>query len=157
MATRNYKVYANVGATPSTTVRAITVLDTGAGPNFIHRSKLTDELVKNIRMGPNPCINDANGRPLAIVGTIPLYVRMARYVVKVDFIVCDRLAADIVLGCDFCDRYIEAIRPRQRAVELEDGTLVPIVRKPKPRAKGLVPLPTAQQFPEVVGRTLSSY
>lgn len=42
-----------------------------------------------------------------------------------------RLATSLILGCDFCDKHIEAIRPWKRLVKLEDGTTITIIRKKK--------------------------
>ena len=64
----------------------------------------------------------------------------------VTFYVAERLAADVILGCDFCDRHIEAIRPRKRLVEMDDGSTVPIVRRPDKRKEGSIPLPEEQVY-----------
>ena len=50
------------------------------------------------------------------------------------FIVCERLTAPVLLGCEFNDKFVEAIYPRRKLVELDDGTKIPIVRKPAMRA-----------------------
>ena len=45
--------------------------------------------------------------------------------------VCELLAAPVILGCDFCDRFFEAIfeeSPRKRLIEMGDTTTVPINR-----------------------------
>lgn len=100
----------------------------------------------HIRAGPTLDIADANNRPLRTVGYLPLVLRLGTYVVQLDFVVCDSLAAPVILGCDFCDRFVEAIRPRAKTVEMADGSTVPIVRKPLKRAtKKRVPLPAAQE------------
>ena len=57
-----------------------------------------------------------------------------------------RLALDVIISCDFCDEHIEAIRPRKCIVELEDGTAVPIVRRPDKRPAGSIPLPDEQVY-----------
>ena len=49
---------------------------------------------------------------------------------KQQFIVCEKLAVRVILGCQFCDQHVEAIRPRKRIVEMDDGSTVPIVRNP---------------------------
>lgn len=60
---------------------------------------------------------------------------------KFPFYVCERLATSYVLDSDFCDRFLEAIKPRKRLVELEDGTPVPIVRRSSNGEAETVPLP----------------
>ena len=48
---------------------------------------------------------------------------------KLEFILCERLAAPFILGCDFMDRFVEAIYPRNETVEMDDGSTTPITRK----------------------------
>lgn len=50
---------------------------------------------------------------------------------------------------------IEAIKPLQRIVELDDGTTVPITRNPGGRSRNAVPLPDAKQFPKGTKRALT--
>ena len=64
----------------------------------------------------------------------------------------DTLATSVILGCDFCDRHVEAIRSRQRKVEMNDGTTVPIISKPTARASQSPPLPEEQQFVPLPGK-----
>lgn len=72
----------------------------------------------------------ANNNPLRTLSAISLVVRLSCSVVKLIFIVRGSLAAPVIPGCDFCDRFVEAIRPRTRSVQLADGSIVPIVKKP---------------------------
>ena len=73
----------------------------------------------------------------------------------VKFNVVERLGTDVILGCDFCDKHIEAIRPRKRLIELDDGTTVPILKRPESRAKHSVPLPAEQEYIPPKGRSSS--
>lgn len=34
--------------------------------------------------------------------------------------VVEKFGVDVILGCDFCDNNVEAIRPSRKAVELDD-------------------------------------
>ena len=111
---RNYKVYADIGTQRNVLSRVLSVLDTGAGPNFIRRSMLPPGAP--VRQGPLPSVSDVNNNPIAMSGTVRLVVRLGAYVVKLDFIVCERLAAPVILWCDYLDRFVEAIRPRQKLV-----------------------------------------
>ncbi|CAN8069907.1 unnamed protein product [Agarophyton chilense] len=127
-------------------VRHLTVLDTGAGPNFVVEEVLPPALQSRIRRDHVPEVADANNKPLDTVGFIELVVRVGARVVKLDFVVCRKLAAPVILGCDVCDRFVEAIFSRQRRVEMEYGWYTPIVRRPLRRAtKKHVPLPAAQE------------
>ena len=146
MARRNYKVYADLGLTPEFLAKQLAVLDTGAGPNFIHKDALPLGYERFLKQGPPPNIVDANRRPIAVNGVIHLCVQLGTRLVKLAFYVCERLAAPVVLGCDFCDRFVEAILPRKKLVELDDGTTVPITRKPAKRHPESPPLPADQQY-----------
>ncbi|CAN8071373.1 unnamed protein product, partial [Agarophyton chilense] len=146
MAKRNYKVYADLGLHTQFMVRHLTVLDTGAGPNFIVESLLPPPLRSIIRSETVPDVLDANNNPLKTAGVIDLVIRLGRMVVKLTFIVCRSLAAPVILGCHYCDRFFDAIRPRLKQVELEDGSTVPIVRQPLKRAsRKHVPLSAAKE------------
>lgn len=74
-------------------------------------------------------IRDANIRPLPIDGMVKLRVKLGNKMETVKFFVSELLAAAAIIGCYFCDKHIEEIRPQQRTVELDDGTTVTIVRK----------------------------
>ena len=129
MAKRNYKVYTQVGISRNILERLLAVLDPGAGPNFIRDSDLPHGVTR-LRYGPLPNVADANNNPIRMKGLAHLLVRLGSRLVKLEFIVCDRLAAPLILGCDFMDRFVEAIYPRKKTVEMDDGTTVPITRKP---------------------------
>ena len=64
-----------------------------------------------------------------MIGLVDLVTRLGNRIVKVEFIVCERLAAPVILGCDFCDRFVEAIFLRKPLIEMDDGTTVPITRR----------------------------
>lgn len=153
MARRNYKVYADIGSSKSLLSRRLAVLDTGAGPNFIRLSELQSDEQARIQEACLPDIRDANKRPIKSLGTIKLVVQLGNHVVMLPFIVCTTLAAPVVLGCDYCDRFVEAIRPKNREVELDDGSTVPIVRRPLKRSNAAAPLPPSQEYEAPKGRT----
>ena len=143
---RSYKVYASFGLNPKLLVRQLSVLDTGAGPNFIRADVLPKGYSSLLAKGPMPSVADANGRPLSMSGIITLWVRLGSYLKRVPFFVCTRLAAPVILGCDFNDKHVDAILPRQKAVRLVDGSEVPIVRKPQARLPSSPPLPEEQEY-----------
>ena len=152
MAKRNYKVYAELGFDRYTLTRKLSVLDTGAGPNFIRKSALTPGWEAHLRAGPLPSVNDANNKPLRVIGLIPQVVRLGHYLVESDFVVCETLAAEVIIGADYMDRFVEAILPRKKCVELADGSTVPIVRRPLARPPSAPPLPPDQEYQESGGR-----
>ena len=54
-------------------------------------------------VGEIPTIADANGRPLRTSRQIPLVVRLGDHTMRCSFVVCERLAAPVILGCKFSD------------------------------------------------------
>ena len=121
--------------------RVLSVLDTGAGPNLIRKSELPAGLETLVSFGPTQDIGDANNRPLRTVSTIRMPVRLGRFVATAEFIVCEKLAVPLILGADYCDRFVEAIYPRKKTVELADFSEAPMIRRFSARKgkKALVP------------------
>ena len=148
MRKRNFIVYADIGVTP----RKLSVVDTGAGPNFIRKDELPLG-VDVIRHGPLPNVADANSNPIRMTGLVDFVVRLGIHISKTEFIVCERLAAPVIVGCDFCDRFVEAIYFRKKTIELDDGSTVPIERRPLKRSPNSPPLPTSQEYVKAEGRT----
>ena len=99
LAKRNYKVYADTGLNKNLLTRKVCVLDTGAGPNFIRKSDLPEDYFKYVRQGPLPYVTDANRNPIRMLGTIDLVIQLGRWVAKCEFIVYEKLAAQVILGC----------------------------------------------------------
>ena len=118
LARKTYKVYADIGPTIGLMSRVLSVLDTGAGPNLVRKSELPPGMETLISFGPTQDIGDANNRPLRTLGTIRMPVRLGRFVAAADFNVCEKLGLLLILGADYCDRFIEAIYPRRKKVEL---------------------------------------
>lgn len=52
----------------------------------------------------------------------------------------------MIHGCDFCDGHVEAIRPRSRLVELDDGTTVLILLRSSVRLQDAPPLLADQEY-----------
>ena len=145
---RNFKVYADIDDSPTRLLRTLSVLDTGAGPNFIRKNALPAGDLTPLSYGHLPDIADANSNPIPVKGITRLLVHLKTRAYWVEFIVRDSLAAPVILGCDFCDKHVKAILPRQRLVELENRTTIPIVRKPLGRVRKAPPLPVAQEWEE---------
>lgn len=133
MSMRNYKVYADIGINRPLLVQRVAVLDTGAQPNFIKISELRPEDLRHVVMKELPDIRDADWSPIKTAAKLELLVRLGLLVVHVELIFSEILAAPVVIVCNYCDQLIETARRRAREVELEDGSTVPIVRKPSLR------------------------
>ena len=128
------------------------MVDTGAGPNFIRKDELPLG-VDVIRNGPLPNVADANNNPIRMTGLVDVVVRLGSRIAKAEFILCERLAAPVIVGCDFCDLFVEAIYSRKETIELDDGSTLPIVRRPLKRSPKSPPLPTSQEYVKAEGRT----
>ena len=108
------------------------VADTGAGSSSIRRDALSRDVQKLIKpLDEEVQVRDANKRQLRLCGQIQLMVTIDSRDQLVTFYEADHLATPVILGCDFLDKNVEAIRPRNRTIELADGTIVPIIRVPK--------------------------
>ena len=122
-----------VGVTTAimTPVRAI--FDTGAGPNLIRRDQLPDDWESYRVFGTqNPPIVGAGGRRLAQKGTVTLVVEIGDLRVRGRFIVVDGLAAPCILGCQFINRHIANILPKEKRIHLSNGTVVSILKGSDP-------------------------
>ena len=145
MAKHNFKVYGYFGESKSMR-RILSVLDTGAGLKFIRKSTRLPGEQLNVTHELLPEIAGANSNPIRARGTIRLLVRLGIRAFLVEFVVCESLAALLILGCDFCTRNVDSILTRKPVVELLDGTTVPIVRKPLARPPEAIKRPPAQEW-----------
>ena len=109
--------------------------------------------VEIIRQGPLPNVADVNNNPIRMTGLVDLMVRLGTRIAKTEFIVCEKIAAPVILVCDFCDRFVEAIYPRKKNIELNDGSTVPIVSRPLKRSPKSPPLSASQEYVKTEGRT----
>ena len=117
LARRNYKIRAHIGTASNALLQYQTVLDTGASSSFVNKSVLSSHILKKIQPMKVPArVKTANNKRLPILGTISLYVQVGSRKELVKFYVAEGLAVEFILGCDFCDKHVEAIRPRRRHV-----------------------------------------
>lgn len=75
-----------MGTTLTLLAGKLAVLDTGTGPNFLRNPELRPALIETVKMGPSHNIEDACGKPIMSMGTMPLIVRLEPRVLKSDFI-----------------------------------------------------------------------
>ncbi len=131
---RNYRIHAHIGFNTRSIMRKAVVLHTGAGSSFIKKGILPPSLTKRIQpVTTGYAVKDANDNPVRVTGTIALVVRIANRTEKITFNVVDGLATDVIIGCDYMDKHIEAIRPRRQYVEMEDGSTTPLLQRFKAR------------------------
>ena len=107
----------------------LAVLDTGAGSSFIKQDILPKTLLDKFQPLPGQTdVRDASNRRVRITGSLSLYVRLGNRSERVNSDVVQNLGAEVIIGCDYLDKHVEAIRPRKGIVELADGSTIPIVR-----------------------------
>lgn len=147
MAREYYKVHENLGVKRKLRATFAVVLVTGAGSSFIRKSAIPENLWTHIRRTAQTAnIRDANGRRVNIGGIVDLVVEVGMRTEVFQFKVNERLGTDVILGCAFCHTHVEAIRSRQREVELDDRTIIPILKIASARVHQETPSPAAQQY-----------
>lgn len=98
------------------------------------------------RCGPSLDIAEANDHPLQTLGYLLVVERLSTCMAQLDSFVWDKLAASVIVVCGFFDHVAEAICPCARAMKMDNGSTVPIVRKLLKRAtQKQVTIPAAQE------------
>lgn len=143
MENRSSKIYANLGFTSRSTKRYVVLLDTEAESSYIRKYVILTKSWNKIKPSPNINVQDANNRKVNTSGTINIAVEIGNKVEMVTLNVVKHLATDLKLGCDYCDGHVEAIKPQQRIMKLDDGASVPIVQNTGGRSRDSVSLSEA--------------
>lgn len=115
MAKGNYKVYADLGLSTQIKFCQFSVLNTGVAPNIIRNRLILIPTAHlgNIRAGLSWNIADAKNIPLRTAGNITLLGGLGTCLGSLSIIVCESIAAPVILGFDVCDRFVEAISPQK--------------------------------------------
>ena len=128
MRTDHFKVMCLVGTTRKLMRTVLAILDTGAGPNLVRESLLPKDWQSVAsQKDAYPVIRDANGRKLSIEGVVQLNIDLGNEKLRVRFLVCKNLTANLILGCDFIRRYVQGIFPQEDRFILRDGGAVAII------------------------------
>lgn len=61
--------------------------------------------------GTFPEVCDANSKPLSTLATLNMPIRLGRYLSLLEFLFCEHLSAPLILGTDYCYRFVEWILP----------------------------------------------
>ena len=137
MVSRNYKVSATVGVSTVVATPVFAILDTGAGPNLVREDVLPEDWLRYRVAGDTTYqVIGAGGRSLPQRGVVTLWVQLGRLRAQARFIVVKNLAAACILGCQFIDRHVKSIHPKEKRVLLNDGTSVAILHAANPPAMG---------------------
>lgn len=119
--------------------------------NFVRRFQLPDENDRYIWHSPLPEICDANNKPMPMVGTVKLLSKFT-VLVTVELIVWESFPTAVILRADFGICSVEAIRPRKKFMDLNDGLKMPIARRAMKWSSTLPSLPREQQLNRCEGR-----
>jgi hypothetical protein len=133
---RNYQVSAVLGVS----TRLSTPVRCGAGPNLVRLGILPDVWeTYRVRDAPKSTIIGAGGRRLRKCGTVTLCVELGKLRAHAQFVVVENLAADCIPGCQFINKQVAAILPKEKMVRLTDNSFVPILRDTDPLQPTAVP------------------
>jgi hypothetical protein len=145
---RNYKVSATVGVTTVVAKPVRAILDTGAGPNLV-REDILPENWERYRVPDEPAFNivGAGGRRLRQRGTITLFLELGGLRVKAQFLVVAGLAAECILGCQFIDRHVRNILPKEKKITLSNDSVVSILRDSDPSQPSALERKRKQSYP----------
>ena len=108
-------------------------LDTGAGFNIIRRAALPygwEACIDEQAQAPSLC--DANGNPLQLGEVVWLHLRLGDATYRVNFIIADRLAVDVLVGTSFLNKHVLAIQCAKQRVRLR-GETIPILGQNRER------------------------
>lgn len=84
------------------------------------------DLIKHPRSGV--VMRDTGSHHSHIIVTIAVSIEVGIRLTLVNFYFIYKLGADVIVGCYFCVKHVEAIRRRQSVDELDDGTTFHIMR-----------------------------
>jgi hypothetical protein len=123
-------------------------LDTGAGPNLIREKVLPDDWERYRIPGPPEFqIVGAGGRRILQKGKITLTVQLGTIKVQARLNVVQSLAAECILGCQFIDRQVQAIHPKEKRVTLANGSIILIIHDSGPPVCERQPTPPKELPP----------
>ena len=108
---RHYVVSGSIGTSAKVQHAIPFVIDTGAGFNVIRRSSLPSGWERFVTSTKElPALGDAGGHALKITHEVLLRVRFGNALYRVTFLVVDKLAIPVLLGTQFTNRHVDAIR-----------------------------------------------
>lgn len=147
MAKLNWKIYFNIGFTLRATQRCIVMLDISSAYNFIQKDVIPKRTWYKIKLSLNLNVFDANILKFHTIRTT-IAIKIVNRVEMMNWNVVERIATNILLGWNYCDRHVESIKPLQQIEELGDWITVPITRNDWGRSHNEVPLSEAQRLPK---------
>lgn len=101
----------------------------GCGIYFSNKDLLTSFIKFQVsQVFETPRFNDANDKPLHIICSRKSYVNVGRLTELLTFILIERLAVLVTLGCHFFDQLAEVIYQKTSSVILVDGSIDIVIR-----------------------------
>jgi hypothetical protein len=83
---------------------------------------------------PRFSVLGAGGKRLRQEGVISLFVGLGLLRLKARFLVIAELAAKCILGCQFIDRHVQSILPKEKRIFLSNNSAVYILQDSDPLA-----------------------
>jgi hypothetical protein len=113
------------------------ILDTGAGPNLVRGDVLPEDWMRYLTTEePHFRVVGASARPLPKQGVLTLCVQLGKVKAHAKFIVVKHLTAGCIRGCQFIDRQVTSILPKERRVLLNYNSSFAILPATTDRAIG---------------------
>ena len=106
------------------------VFDTGSGLKLIRKSALFDGWERYlVRKETVPRLGDANGRPLRLLGVVPIRAHFGNSLFHLPFVVADALAVYVIIGTGLKNQNVDAIECRRQCVKIHRGCVLPILAR----------------------------
>ena len=126
----HYVVSCSVGPDPRNLRPFSAVFDIGSGPNLIRKSAFFDGWERYVvRNETVPRLDDANGRPLPLLGLAVIRARFGNLLFHMPFVIADSLAVDVIIGTRLMNQHVDAIECRRQCVKLHRDCVLPILSR----------------------------
>ena len=127
-----YMVAGSVGTESRNLTPHTIAVDTCSGYNLIARRALPAGWKQLYdAASETPRLAGADESPLQLSGTVALTVRLGNNYYRVQFVIAEKLAVDVLLGTAFIDEHVRAIDVQSRNIPLMRGGAIPILNSRK--------------------------
>jgi RNase H-like domain found in reverse transcriptase/Reverse transcriptase (RNA-dependent DNA polymerase)/Retroviral aspartyl protease len=128
----NYKLAIELLLWADTYRPFIAVLDSGASHNIIREDALPHNWEESGMIdlnGMTRCLQDARGTISQNIATVYLEIKIGNEKRRVRFLVMKELAVPILLGCEFIDDHVTSIRSKDKTIQMNSGSVIPLYRR----------------------------
>jgi hypothetical protein len=129
----NYKLAIELLLLPDSYRPLIAVLDSGASHNIIREDALPQNWQESGMVDPDGMtrsLQDARGAISQNVATVYLQIKLGCEKRQLRFLVMKELAVPVLLGCEFIDDHVTSIRSKDKTIQMNSGTIIPLYRRP---------------------------